>query len=156
AEGPRLAFVGPDESGMRSRLSEMAKNSGVAARVHFAGPLFERAKWEAYRDADVFALTSQNENFGNTAAEAAVARTPVGLTPGCGIAPPLAGTAGGGAAADAGANSQGVPPGLCEARVPCQLFSGCREAALRLGWDEPAGEMEAMYVRIVGAQSRVA
>ena len=52
------------------------------------------AKWAAYRDADIFVLPSQNENFGNTAAEAVAAGTPVIVTEQCGIAPLFAGTAG--------------------------------------------------------------
>src|SRR5882724_4497494 len=86
----QLAFAGPDESGMQARLSQMAERMGVASRVLFCGPLFDRAKWEAYRDTDVFVLPSQNENFGNTAAEAAAVGTPVVVTEGCGIAPLLA------------------------------------------------------------------
>ena len=72
----------------------MAERLGVASRVLFCGPLFDAAKWEAYRDADVFVLPSQNENFGNTAAEAAAAGTPVVVTEDCGVAPLLAGIAG--------------------------------------------------------------
>ena len=58
------------------------------------GPVFGAAKWAAYRDADVFVLPSQNENFGNTAAEAVAAGTPVIVTEQCGIAPLLANEAG--------------------------------------------------------------
>ena len=53
----------------------------------FVGPLYDEEKWQAYRDADVFVLPSQNENFGNTAAESAVCGTPVIVTDRCGIAP---------------------------------------------------------------------
>ncbi|MGH9676614.1 MAG: glycosyltransferase, partial [Candidatus Acidiferrum sp.] len=75
-----LVFAGPDEGGMRARLEQMAKQSGISARVQFTGPLYGEAKWAAYRDADVFVLPSQNENFGNAAAEAAAAGTPVIVT----------------------------------------------------------------------------
>ena len=53
----------------------------------FTGPLYGDAKWAAYRDADLFVLPSQNENFGNTAAEAVACGTPVLVTDRCGIAP---------------------------------------------------------------------
>jgi len=62
---------------MKARLMEMAREYGIASKVHFAGALFGQEKWAAYRDANVFVLPSQNENFGNTAAEAAAAGTPV-------------------------------------------------------------------------------
>ena len=66
----------------------------MSERVHFSPPLEGEAKWAAYRDADIFVLPSQNENFGNTAAEAVVAGTPVIVTEQCGIAPLLKDTAG--------------------------------------------------------------
>src|SRR6185312_17084828 len=87
-------FVGPDEGGMKARLMEMARECGIASRVHFAGALFEQEKWAAYRDATVFVLPSQNENFGNTAAEAMACGTPVIVTDQCGIAPIVDGRAG--------------------------------------------------------------
>ncbi len=93
-KGLRLVFAGPDESGMQARLGEMAAQLGVASQVQFAGAIFGEAKWAAYRDADVFVLPSQNENFGNTAAEAVAAGTPVVVTEQCGIAPLLADVAG--------------------------------------------------------------
>src|SRR5208337_4567078 len=89
-----LAFVGPDESGMRAKLQHRTQELGVTQRVHFSGPLSGQPKWSAYRDADIFVLPSQNENFGNTAAEAVVAGTPVLLTDRCGIAPRIADVAG--------------------------------------------------------------
>jgi len=75
-----LAFAGPDESGMQVRLQELARAKKVDSRVVFSGPVFGEMKWVAYRDADVFVLPSQNENFGNTAAEAAACGTPVVIT----------------------------------------------------------------------------
>ena len=75
-----LAFAGPDESGMLHRLEELARARGVRARVVFSGAIFEAEKWAAYCDADVFVLPSQNENFGNTALEAAACGTPAVIT----------------------------------------------------------------------------
>src|SRR5262249_49038579 len=45
------------------------------SRVEIAGPLFDEAKWRAYRDADLFVLPTLNENFGLTVAEALAAGT---------------------------------------------------------------------------------
>ncbi|MDP9148287.1 MAG: glycosyltransferase, partial [Acidobacteriota bacterium] len=89
-----LAFAGPDQAGMQQRLAHAARQLGISERVKFSGPLFDDAKWSAYRDADVFVLPSQNENFGNTAAEAIAAGTPVIVTEQCGIAPLLKDIAG--------------------------------------------------------------
>jgi glycosyltransferase involved in cell wall biosynthesis len=82
----RLALAGPDESGMRARLERMARELGVGQRVVFTGTIFGQDKWSAYGDADVFVLPSQNENFGNTALEAAACGTPVVVTENCGVA----------------------------------------------------------------------
>jgi glycosyltransferase involved in cell wall biosynthesis len=151
----QLVFAGPDESGMKARLSQMAERLGVASRVLFCGPLFDVAKWEAYRDADIFVLPSQNENFGNTAAEAAAAGTPVVVTEGCGIAPLLAGVAGLVVPHKAEAIAHGIERLLTEADLRAQFAAGCKEAASRLGWEEPAQEMEALYRQLVGAERRV-
>jgi glycosyltransferase involved in cell wall biosynthesis len=151
----QLAFAGPDESGMLARLSQMAERLGVASRVLFCGPLFDRAKWEAYRDADVFVLPSQNENFGNTAAEAAAVGTPVVVTEGCGIAPLLTGVAGLVVPHKAEAIAQAIERLLTEPGLRAQFAAGSKQATLRLGWEEPAQEMEALYRQLVGTESRV-
>jgi glycosyltransferase involved in cell wall biosynthesis len=151
----QLVFAGPDESGMQARLSQMAERLGVAARVLFCGPIFDAAKWEAYRDADVFALPSQNENFGNTAAEAAAAGTPVVVTEGCGIAPLLAGVAGLVVPHKAEAIARAIERLLTEPDLRAQFAAGGKEATSRLGWEEPAQEMEALYRHLVGAERRV-
>ncbi len=89
-----LAFVGPDEGGMLRSLQSATSKLDLAGSVHFVPPLSGDSKWSAYRDADIFVLPSQNENFGNTAAESVAAGTPVILSDHCGIAPLLAGIAG--------------------------------------------------------------
>ena len=152
---PQLAFVGPDDEGMKARLMEMARVYGIGSRVHFLGPLFNNAKWAAYRDSDVFVLPSQNENFGNTAAEAAAAGTPVVVTRECGIAPLLEGSAALVVSHDMDAISGAIRRVLSEPDLHTQLAAGCREAVSRLGWEEPAMAMESLYGQIVSAPSRV-
>ena len=60
---------------------------GMNDKVLFSGPLYGDAKWVAYWGLVVFELPSQNENFGNTAAEAVARGTPVLVTDHFGIAP---------------------------------------------------------------------
>jgi glycosyltransferase involved in cell wall biosynthesis len=151
----RLVFAGPDESAMKARLSQMAERLGVPSRVLFCKPLFDAAKWEAYRDADVFVLPSQNENFGNTALEAAAAGTPVVVTENCGVAPLLAGVAGLAVPHDARAISHAIEKLLTEPLLHAQLSAGCSQTAAQLGWGEPAKKMESLYRYLVGAESRV-
>jgi len=151
-----LAIVGPDESGMRARLEQMAGQLGVARRVRFCGPLYGEAKWAAYRDADVFVLPSQNENFGNAAGEAAAASTPVIVTQECGIAPLLADVAGLVVTHGAGALSQGLARLLSDRELHARLAAGCSVAASQLGWGEPVRQMEELYGKLAASHPAVA
>jgi glycosyltransferase involved in cell wall biosynthesis len=144
----RLVFAGPDEGGMQARLEEMAAQLGVASQIQFAGAIFGEAKWAAYRDADVFVLPSQNENFGNTAAEAVAAGTPVVVTEQCGIAPLLADVAGLVVPLDAGALAQAIHSLIADAELRARLVTGCSAVTARLGWEEPVGEMETLYNKL--------
>lgn len=143
-----LAFVGPDESGMKSRLTHMAGELGVSSRVHFAPPLEGEAKWSAYRDADIFVLPSQNENFGNTAAEAVAAGTPVIVTEHCGIAPLLKDRAGLIVRHEEVELRNALIRLLEHEDAYKSLQQGCRAAMANLGWDQPLDEMEYSYSRL--------
>ena len=143
-----LAFVGPDESGMKSRLTHMAGELGVSGRVHFSPPLEGEAKWSAYRDADIFVLPSQNENFGNTAAEAVAAGTPVIVTEHCGIAPILKDRAGLIVRHKEVELRNALIRLLEHEDAYKSLQQGCRAAMANLGWDQPLDEMEYSYSRL--------
>jgi glycosyltransferase involved in cell wall biosynthesis len=143
-----LAFVGPDEAGMRGKLENGATQLGLQSRVHFRGPLEGEAKWAAYRDADIFVLPSQNENFGNTAGEAVAAGTPVVITDQCGIAPLLANVAGVEVRHELEDVAKGIKELLENQGLYQRLKQGCATAVERLGWKVPLQEMEALYVKL--------
>ena len=143
-----LVFAGPDEGGLRAKLEQSATQLGVRTKVQFAGPVFGEAKWAAFRDADVFVLPSQNENFGNTAAEAVAAGTPVIVTEQCGIAPLLANEAGLVINHDTAALFSALERILSDGELHSRLAAGCANVASRLGWDEPVGDMEALYATL--------
>lgn len=149
-----LAFAGPDEGSMLSRLEGMAKQLRVRERVHFAGPLEGPEKWAAYRDAHIFVLPSQNENFGNTAAEAVAAGTPVIVTDHCGIAPLLRDKA----AIVVGHNRSELASALKELLHNTSLYgklqSGCASVLESLGWNQPLVETEALYEKLVALNAR--
>ncbi len=145
----RLVFAGPDDGGMKKNLQQMACELGISPRVHLSGAAYGEQKWGAYRDADVFVLPSQNENFGNTAGEAVAAGTPVVVTDKCGIAPLLADVAGLVVAHDAAALAQALARVLWEPGLHARLTAGCRKVAARLDWEEPAQEMEKLYEQLV-------
>jgi glycosyltransferase involved in cell wall biosynthesis len=148
AKSLHLVFAGPDEGGMKAQLAQMAARLGVTEQVQFAGAIFGAEKWAAYRDADIFVLPSQNENFGNTAAESMAAGTPVIVTEQCGIAPLLAGVAGVVVPHDAGALARAISAVIGDAELRARLAAGCSVVTSRLGWDEPVSELEALYNKL--------
>ncbi|OLC93542.1 MAG: hypothetical protein DMG35_17555 [Acidobacteria bacterium] len=144
-----LVFAGPDEGGVKSQLEQLASYLGVRANVQITGPVFGRDKWAAYRDADVFVLPSQNENFGNTAAEAVAAGTPAIVTEQCGIAPLLANAAGLVVGHSSGELAEALARVLGDKELRGQLKGGCAKVTLNLGWDSPVREMESLYAGCV-------
>jgi len=149
AAAPRLAFAGPDEGGVRAQLEQLASQLGIAPDVHFVGPVFGCEKWAAYRDADVFVLPSQNENFGNTAAESVASGTPVIVTEACGIAPLLGREAGLVVPHEAGALAQALGRVLGDGKLHGQLKAGCAKVTQNLGWEGPLRDLEELYVGCV-------
>jgi glycosyltransferase involved in cell wall biosynthesis len=131
----------------------MATQLGVRTKVQFVGAIFGEMKWAAYRDADVFVLPSKNENFGNTAAEAVAAGTPVIVTEQCGIAPLLADEAGLVVRHDKAALLNALERILGEKELGLRLAAGCANVTARLGWDEPVRDMEALYATLASGQA---
>lgn len=148
-----LVFAGPNENGMQGNLEQTASRLGIRSRVKFPGALFGTEKWAAYRDADVFVLPSQNENFGNTAAEAVAAGTPVILSEHCGIAPLLAGKAGLAVPHDSAAVAQGLARVLGDSELRAGLAAGCLQVRSQLGWEQPIEDMEKLYTRLLQSRS---
>jgi glycosyltransferase involved in cell wall biosynthesis len=77
------------------------------------------------------------------------------ITENCGIAPLLVGVAGLVVPHNAEAMSRAIARVLTEPALCAQLSAGCKQATSRLGWEEPAQEMEASYRQLVGSESRV-
>ncbi|HKI12761.1 MAG TPA: glycosyltransferase [Candidatus Acidoferrum sp.] len=145
-----LVFVGPDEAGMLAKLKKMATSMAPPGHVHFSPALADTAKWQAYRDADIFVLPSQNENFGNTAAEAVAAGTPVVVTDQCGIAPLLGGVAGLVVKHDESALTIGIQELLHDETLYARLQAGCATVLDALNWDQPIGQMVNVYAALAG------
>jgi len=143
-----LAFVGPDEAGMLARLKKAAASIVPAGRVHFSPPLADLAKWQAYRDADIFVLPSQNENFGNTAAEAVAAGTPVIVSDQCGVAPLLDGIAGFVVKHGESSLTNGIQELLNNQTLYDRLQAGCASAFGALSWDQPIEQMINVYAAL--------
>ena len=145
-----LVVAGPDEGdGFRQRLETLAAQMGLNGGVLFTGPLYDDAKWSAYRDADLFVLPSQNENFGNTAAEAVACGTPVLVTDRCGIAPLIDQRAGLAVPHNRAALEAGLRRILDDPAMSARLRAGCGEVARSLDWGEPLAQMESLYRQLV-------
>jgi glycosyltransferase involved in cell wall biosynthesis len=150
-----LVLAGPDENdGYLQQLQARSRQLGSGEHVLFTGPLYDDAKWAAYRDADVFVLPSQNENFGNTAAEAVACGTPVLLTDQCGVASVVAGRAGLVVPYKLEALAAGLEQLLRDSALQQRLRDGCSEVARQLGWDEPLDETESLYAALAGSRAK--
>jgi glycosyltransferase involved in cell wall biosynthesis len=80
-------IAGPDH-GYGATLRRVASDSGFADRVFFAGALRSTAEvLAAMADADVVALPSRHENFGQVILEALLVRRPLVVSTGCHAAP---------------------------------------------------------------------
>jgi glycosyltransferase involved in cell wall biosynthesis len=148
-----LVFAGPDEGdGFVSKLRALAEQFNMKERILFVGPLYDDAKWSAYRDADLFVLPSQNENFGNTAAEAAVCGTPMIVTDRCGIAP-LIGDAGLVIQHDLRELQLALGKLLEDPVLRHRCRDGCEDLVRNLTWDDPLDELERLYRRCVSGEN---
>ncbi len=72
-----LVMAGPDPTGLKATLEQMAHAGGFANRVHWLGMLQGDVKWGAFRSAEAFVLPSHQENFGIAVAEAIACDLPV-------------------------------------------------------------------------------
>jgi glycosyltransferase involved in cell wall biosynthesis len=72
-----LVVAGPDDEDLTPELLATARDAGVEHRVRFVGPVYGEDQLEALGAADVWALTSHTENFGNAVVEAMAAGCPV-------------------------------------------------------------------------------
>lgn len=79
--GWHLDIRGPGEVDYIETLQRFCETLGVK-RCRFGGPLYGRAKFEAFRDASFSVLPSASENFGMTVAESLACGTPVIATKG--------------------------------------------------------------------------
>ena len=144
-----LVIAGPDEGGYQKKLEALSAQLGLGEAVLFTGPLFDEAKWSAYQDADLFVLPSQNENFGNTAAEAVACDTPVLVTDQCGVAPLIDGRAGLVVPHDRDALTAALERLLGQPEFLQQLKRGCAAVAQSLSWQEPLDETQALYAELI-------
>jgi glycosyltransferase involved in cell wall biosynthesis len=84
-----LVVAGPDDEGLTPYLRTLARDSGVDEKVFFVGPQFGPQRLAALADADVWALPSHAENFGNAVVEAMAAGVPIVVSTEVNLAPEI-------------------------------------------------------------------
>lgn len=72
-----LVIAGPDDESLTQELAALADVLGIGDRVRLIGPVYGDDQLAAFAAADVWALTSHTENFGNAVVEAMAAGCPV-------------------------------------------------------------------------------
>lgn len=141
-----LAVCGPEQDPRYSaHLRSLVASLRMEDAVRFTGPLYDEHKWNAYCDADAFVLPSQNENFGNSAAEAMVCGTPVIVTDQCGIAPIVAGRAGLVVSHDAASIAAALRIMLEDSSAAQRFRNACPTVVSELSWKEPIAQMSEIY-----------
>ena len=142
----RLVIAGPEgEPGYRAYLEKHARDSGIASRIIFTGPLYDQEKKAAFSEADLFVLPSRYENFANVAAEAIACGVPVIITPYCGIRSLVDGRAGLVVPPEKQPLAAALYRMLHDAPLRHRLKEGCRGVTDQLSWDHLAQQMETCY-----------
>jgi glycosyltransferase involved in cell wall biosynthesis len=145
-ESGRLVIAGPEgEPGYRAYLEKCAKESGMAARVIFTGPLYDEEKKALFRDADLFVLPSRYENFANAPAEAMSCGIPVIITNACGIRSLVDGRAGLVIAPERDALIEALSSLIHDKALYARLKDGCRWVVEQLSWNRLTAKMEGYY-----------
>lgn len=80
--GWQLVVVGPDEIGHLAEVRRAVQKAGLERCVEFPGAAWGPARWQFYRDADLFVLPTFSENFGIVITEALACGIPVITTNG--------------------------------------------------------------------------
>jgi len=142
----KLIIAGPEgETGYLNFLRGKARDLGVERRVLFAGPLYGEDKKSALADADVFALPSRYENFGNAAAEAVACGTPAIVSDRCGISSLINKRAGLVTSYDSGVLAKTLCDLLGDVAQYQRLKAGCPGVANELSWGKLVSGMQDSY-----------
>ena len=149
----RLVVVGPDDGdGCLQDLQHQIKALSLDGRVALTGPLYGRDRLSALVDADVFALPSQSENFGNAAAEALACGVPVVVSDRCGIAEFVRATGTGVVVpyGDAEALREAIREVLHDEALRASVRARAAELRAALSWEEPIAQQERIYAEVLG------
>ena len=143
-----LLIAGPHErDGYKQYLEDLASSQvGTSSRILFSGPLYGKAKQQAFVDADLFVLPSgEREAWGTVAAEAIVCGTPVIITEGCGLASYVRDLAGLVVPSDVPSIREAIRRLMLNRSLYETFRSNTANVAKGLSWDKPVQQMEKIY-----------
>jgi glycosyltransferase involved in cell wall biosynthesis len=152
----RLVIAGAGEPSYVRALQTLAASGPARDRITFAGWASGDGKRELLRGAAVFALASQQENFGISVAESLAAGVPALVTPGVNLAPDIARTSAGWVV-DAVPDALAAALAAVMADAPDRAYRGgqARQLAEGFRWPVVARELSAMYDEVAGASRHV-
>ena len=150
-----LVVAGDGEADYVERLRRIARGTAAESAVHWVGWLEDAAKFEALAEADLFVLSSFQENFGIGAVESMACGTPVLLSHQVGLASVVRNA---GAGWLVNLDGDGLRDGLVDATDnPTELAArgdAARELVReRFTWPQIAGEWMAIYERLSSERS---
>ena len=151
-----LVIAGDDDEGYRATMEALAGNLGVASRVRFLGPVHGPEKWALLNSAQVLALPSYSENFGNVILEAMAASCPVVVTPEVGLAVVVRDTGAGIVIPGDAIPLAGALHSILTDRNAARAMgeAGRKTVAERFTWEAVAREMEQVYQQITSDRKR--
>ena len=148
ADSVLLVIAGPDDEDLRPELEVLARGEGLASRVIFPGPLYQRDRADAFAAATVWALSSYSENFGIAVVEALAAGIPTVISTEVNLANAIrAHEAGVVAAIEPEAFGSALIGLLQDQGAQTRLAIRGRELAAGYDWSLVAPQIEAMYRR---------
>ena len=141
-----LVIVGPDDEGLTPQLTRLARDLGISDITHLAGPRYGEDRLSALSDADVWALPSHTENFGNAVIEAMASGVPTIISTEVNLAPDvLAARAGYVAADDPSAFARELTKLLDAPDERRRLAAAGRNFAARYDWRSISKQLAAMF-----------
>lgn len=148
AAGDVALVIAGSDAGFRAEVERLVRELQLERRVFFVGFLEGMMKSGAFAAANVFALTSEDENFGAAAVEALAHGTPTVLTRGV-DSHAYSEAAGAGVTVDAtpSAIADGIARMLREDRT-AMAAAGRRHAQEKLSWKEICARLRAAYCRM--------
>lgn len=147
-----LVLVGPD-GGKQADLAALAVSLGVRERVHFAGPVYGRTKFEALVDASVFCLPSRHEAFSNAITEALASGLPCVISPGAHFPEVAESRSGRIVEIDEAALADALLSILRDSHLASEMSRNGQRLAHSYLWPEIAARLAALFGRYAAAQA---